>query len=51
MHRSISAMAAFTSCMGRVPSPAKRWGHVRTISPISSLVAFDVAAATLASRW
>src|SRR5438128_6949571 len=31
--------------MGSVPRPAKRWGRARTISPISSFVARDVATA------
>ena len=51
MHRSISVIAALTSCIGRVPSPAKRSGHARIIPAISSLVAADVARATSTGRW
>jgi hypothetical protein len=50
MQRSSSATAAVTSCIGTVPSPANRSGRARTISAISSLVARDVAIASLASR-
>ena len=44
-------MAPLTSCIGSVPSPAKRVGQAFVIELISSLVARAVAAATLASRW
>ena len=44
-------MDAFTSCIGKVPSPANRLGHARVIDAISSLVARAVAVATLASSW
>jgi hypothetical protein len=47
--RSSSAIAAFTSCIGSVPSPANRVGHARVIEVISSLVSCAVAAASLAS--
>lgn len=51
MQRSISPTAAFTSCIGSVPSPANRLGQVFVIPLISSFVSRDVAAATFASRW
>jgi hypothetical protein len=47
MQRSSSAIDAFTSCMGSVPSPAaKRFGHERVISLSSSLIARELATAT-----
>jgi hypothetical protein len=49
--RSSSAIDAFTSCIGKVPSPAKRFGHARVIDAISSLVARAVAVAIAASSW
>ena len=51
MHRSSSEIAVFTSCMGKVPSPAKRSGQARTMPAISSLQSREVAAATAVSRW
>ena len=50
MPRSSSVIAAFTSCMGSVPSPANRWGRARTMSAISSFVARAVATAAVVSR-
>ena len=49
MQRSSSAIDVFTSCIGSVPSPAKRVGQARVIAPISSLVARAVAAAICVS--
>jgi hypothetical protein len=37
--------------MGRVPSPAKRFGHARTMPAISSLVSREVDSATPLSSW
>ena len=51
MQRSSSVIAPFTSCIGRVPSPANRLGHARVIELISSLVARAVAVATFVSSW
>jgi hypothetical protein len=50
MQRSSSATEALTSCMGRVPSPAKRCGRARTMSAISSLISCAVRRATSAGR-
>jgi hypothetical protein len=50
MTRSSSVVAAFTSCIGNVASPAKRSGQVLVVWPISSLESLEVAMATPVSR-
>ena len=51
MQRSSSSIDVFTSCIGNVPRPAKRWGQLRTMPAISSLVSREVASASPLSSW